>query len=174
MNQLIEDLLRFARFSRQPLEARRVSMTELVQHVVASFQDQLQGRKVHVEIGEMPDCRGDGSLLEHVFTNLLSNAFKFTAVRPQARIEVGAFREGAEQVYFVKDNGVGFDMQYSDRLFGVFQRLHSQTEFEGTGIGLSIVHRIVKRHGGRTWAESRLQEGTTLYFSLPAPVKAAA
>jgi signal transduction histidine kinase/FixJ family two-component response regulator len=174
MNQLIEDLLRFARFSRQPLEARRVAMTELVQQVVASFQDQLQGRKVHVEIGEMPDCRGDGSLLEHVFTNLLSNAFKFTAGRPQARIEVGAFREGAEQVYFVKDNGVGFDMQYSDRLFGVFQRLHPQAEFEGTGIGLSIVHRIVKRHGGRTWAESRLQEGTTLYFSLPGPVKAAA
>jgi signal transduction histidine kinase/FixJ family two-component response regulator len=174
MNQLIDDLLRFARFSRQPLEARQVSMNDLVRRVAATFQDELKGRKVNLQIGALPDCMGDASLLEHVFTNLLSNAFKFTAGRPEARIEVGAYREAAEQVYFMKDNGVGFDMEYSDRLFGVFQRLHSQAEFEGTGIGLSIVHRIIKRHGGRTWAESRLQEGTTLYFSLPVPAKLAA
>jgi signal transduction histidine kinase/FixJ family two-component response regulator len=174
MNQLIDDLLRFARFSRQPLEARRVPMTELVRQVAAGFQDELKGRSVELRIGQMPDCLGDGSSLEQVFTNLLSNAFKFTAGRPQARVEVGAYREAAELVYFVKDNGVGFDMQYSERLFGVFQRLHSQAEFAGTGIGLSIVHRIVRRHGGRTWADSRPEEGATLYFSLPARTKSAA
>jgi light-regulated signal transduction histidine kinase (bacteriophytochrome) len=110
---------------------------------------------------------GDGSLLEQVFSNLLSNALKFTAARPHSHIEIGTARGPAEQIYFIKDNGVGFDMKYADRLFGVFQRLHSQSEFEGTGIGLSIVHRIVRRHGGRTWAESVPQEGATFYFSLP-------
>jgi len=151
-----------------------VPMTELVRQVAAGFQDELKGRSVELRIGEMPDCLGDGSLLEHVFANLLSNAFKFTAGRPQARVEVGAYREAAELVYFVKDNGVGFDMQYSDRLFGVFQRLHPQADFAGTGIGLSIVHRIVRRHGGRTWADSRPEQGATLYFSLPARTKSVA
>ena len=112
-------------------------------------------------------CQGDPSLLEHVLTNLLSNALKFTAARTPARIEVGALRYGPDYAYYVKDNGVGFDMKYADRLFGVFQRLHRQDEFPGTGIGLSIVHRIVKRHGGRTWAEGRLNEGATVYFTLP-------
>ena len=111
-------------------------------------------------------------LLEQVFTNYISNAIKFTAGRPQTRIEIGSYERPGERVYFVKDNGVGFDMHYADRLFGVFQRLHAPSEFEGTGIGLSIVHRIVRRHGGDTWAESRLQEGATFYFSLPAQAKA--
>jgi light-regulated signal transduction histidine kinase (bacteriophytochrome) len=120
-------------------------------------------------VGELPDCLADGGLLEQVFTNLISNALKFTAGRPETRIEIGSLRIDAEVAYFVKDNGVGFDMRYADRLFGVFQRLHSQTEFEGTGIGLSIVHRIIRRHGGRTWAESALQKGATFYFTLPQP-----
>jgi light-regulated signal transduction histidine kinase (bacteriophytochrome) len=167
MNQLIEDLLRFARFSRQPLQTRPVQMNALVRQVVANFQEQLQGRSVEFQIAELPDCVADAPLLEQVFTNLVSNALKFTMGREPARIEVGTSQEAAEQVYFVKDNGVGFDMRYADRLFGVFQRLHSQTEFEGTGIGLSIVHRIVRRHGGRTWAESTPQHGATIYFSLP-------
>ena len=167
MNQLIDDLLRFARFSRQPLQMRPVQMSALVRHVVATFEDQLQGRSVQLQVAELPDCVADGSLLQQVLTNLLSNALKFTASRSHAHIEIGTSREAAEQVYFVKDNGVGFDMKYADRLFGVFQRLHSQSEFEGTGIGLSIVHRIVRRHGGRTWAESTPQEGATFYFSLP-------
>jgi signal transduction histidine kinase/FixJ family two-component response regulator len=167
MNRLIEDLLQFARFSRQPLQTRPVQMSALVRRVVANFQDQLRDRSVELGIAELPDCVADGPLLEQVFTNLFSNALKFTAGRPHAHIEIGTSREAGEQVYFVKDNGVGFDMQYADRLFGVFQRLHSQNEFEGTGIGLSIVHRIVRRHGGRTWAESVPQQGATFYFSLP-------
>jgi signal transduction histidine kinase len=167
MNQLIEDLLRFARFSRQPLQTRPVQMNALLRRVVANFQDQLRGRSVQLQMDELPDCVADGPLLEQVVTNLLSNALKFTAGRTHAHIEIGAARGVAEQVYFVKDNGVGFDMRYADRLFGVFQRLHSQAEFEGTGIGLSIVHRIMRRHGGRAWAESTLQEGATFYFSLP-------
>ncbi len=167
MNQLIDDLLRFARFNRQPLHTRPVQMADLVRGVVARFDEPLRERGVEVRIGELPDCPADGALLEQVFTNLISNALKFTAGRTDTRIEIGATRDAGQQVYFVKDNGVGFDMRYADRLFGVFQRLHSQSEFEGTGIGLSIVQRIVRRHGGRTWAESTLQKGATFYFSLP-------
>jgi signal transduction histidine kinase/CheY-like chemotaxis protein len=167
MNQLIDDLLRFARFSRQPLQMRPVQMNGLVRRVMGNFEDQLCGRSVQLQVAELPDCVGDGSLLEQVFSNLLSNALKFTAARPHSHIEIGTSRGPAEQIYFIKDNGVGFDMKYADRLFGVFQRLHSQSEFKGTGIGLSIVHRIVRRHGGRTWAESVPQEGATFYFSLP-------
>jgi light-regulated signal transduction histidine kinase (bacteriophytochrome) len=143
-------------------------MSALVGRVAANLQEQLQGRGVELAVGTLPDCVADAALLEQVLTNLLSNALKFTAGRPNARVEVGARNEGAEQIYFVKDNGVGFDMRYAERLFGVFQRLHSQAEFTGTGIGLSIVHRIIRRHGGRTWAEGALQQGATFYFSLPA------
>jgi light-regulated signal transduction histidine kinase (bacteriophytochrome) len=167
MNQLIDDLLRLARFSRQPLNTRPVDMGALVQRVVTNLQEQLQGRSVQLEIGTLPDCVADAALLEQVLTNLLANALKFTAGRPNTRIEVGARSQEAEQIYFVKDNGVGFDMRYAERLFGVFQRLHSQAEFSGTGIGLSIVHRIIRRHGGKTWAEGALQQGATFYFSLP-------
>jgi two-component system, sensor histidine kinase and response regulator len=167
MQRLIDDLLHLARFSRQPLEMHTLSMQELVQRVLATLQHQWPQRPRHLEVGELPDCRGDQSLLEHVLTNILSNAFKFTATRDPARIEVGAYREGTEQIYFVRDNGVGFDMKYADKLFGVFQRLHSESEFPGTGIGLSIVRRIILRHGGRVWAQSLPQQGTTLHFSLP-------
>jgi light-regulated signal transduction histidine kinase (bacteriophytochrome) len=167
MQRLIDDLLHLARFSRQPLEAQRVDMTDLARRVASSLEQQSRDRRVQLEIASLPDCHGDGSLLEQVLMNLLSNAYKFTATRDPARIEVGAFGQNNEQVYFVRDNGVGFDMQYADKLFGVFQRMHTQAQFPGTGIGLSIVHRIIRRHGGRTWAESRPQEGTTLYFSLP-------
>jgi two-component system sensor histidine kinase/response regulator len=167
MHRLIDDMLHLARFSRQPLETHTVRMTDLVRRVAANLTDQWRGRTVHLHIEELPDCRGDSSLLEHVLTNLLSNAFKFTARRDPAQIEVGATSTATEQVYFIRDNGVGFDMAYADRLFGAFQRLHSQSEFPGTGIGLSIVHRIIRRHGGRTWAQSKPQEGATLYFSLP-------
>jgi two-component system sensor histidine kinase/response regulator len=168
MQRLIDDLLHLARFTRQPLETHTVSIKDLVQRVLQTLQHQWPARALQLEIGELPDCRGDQSLLEHVLTNVLSNAFKFTATRDPACIEVAAYKEGAEQVYFVRDNGVGFDMKYADKLFGAFQRLHSQAEFPGTGIGLSIVRRIVHRHGGRAWVQSRPQQGTTLYFSLPA------
>ncbi len=167
MHRLIDDLLHLARFSRQPLETHTVEMTGLVRRVAANVAHQWRERKVQLQINELPNCLGDGSLLEHVFTNLLSNAFKFTSQRDPAQIEVGASSTASEQVYFIRDNGVGFDMKYAERLFSAFQRLHSQSEFPGTGIGLSIVHRIIRRHGGRTWAESELQKGATLYFSLP-------
>lgn len=173
MSELIDALLRFARYSRQPLQTRPVQTEVLVRRIVGNFNEQLQGRSVELQIGALPDCVADGALLEQVFTNFISNALKFTSGRTETRIEVGSRQEDGEQVYFVKDNGVGFDMRYADRLFGVFQRLHKQSEFEGTGIGLSIVHRIVRRHGGRTWAESRPQEGATFYFSLPLQAKAA-
>jgi signal transduction histidine kinase len=167
MHRLIDDLLHLARFTRQPLETHTVRMTDLVRRVAATLAGQWHERNVQLRIAELPECRGDSSLLEHVLTNLLSNAFKFTARSDPACIEVGAVTDAAEQVYFVRDNGVGFDMKYAERLFGVFQRLHAQSEFPGTGIGLSIVHRIIRRHGGRTWAQSELQQGTTMFFSLP-------
>jgi signal transduction histidine kinase/CheY-like chemotaxis protein len=167
MQHLIDDLLQLARFSRQPLTTQRVSMTDLVRRVASGVQQQAGDRRVQLEIAQLPDCHADRSLLEQVLVNLLSNAYKFTTTRESARIEVGALKQDTEQVYFVRDNGVGFDMKYSDKLFGVFQRLHSQAQFPGTGIGLSIVQRIIRRHGGRTWAESKPEQGTTLYFSLP-------
>ncbi len=174
MHRLIDDLLHLARFSRQPLETQRVGVRALVRRVAAQLEHQIGSRDVQLTVRDLPDCLGDESLLEHVFTNLLSNAYKFTQGRASARITVDAFLQGAEQVYLVRDNGVGFDMKYADKLFGVFQRLHSQADFAGTGIGLSIVQRIVTRHGGRVWAESRLQEGTTVYFSLPRTAEAQA
>jgi two-component system sensor histidine kinase/response regulator len=174
MSQLIDDLLAFARFGSKPLRTGAVDMQSLATRVAAAVRAQAQAadlanaQDVTVEIGELPDCIGDSSLLEQVLTNLLSNAFKFTRGRPQPRVEVRAASEGPNIIYEVRDNGVGFDTTYAHKLFGVFQRLHSATEFEGTGIGLSIVKRIVQRHGGRVWAESTAGEGAAFYFSLPA------
>ena len=125
-----------------------------------------------MEIGHIPPANGDSAMMRQVFVNLLSNAIKFSSTRERAIIEVGGSVEGGEAVYFVRDNGVGFDMQYANKLFGVFQRLHGINEFEGTGIGLAIVKRIVSRHGGRVWAEGKLNEGATLYFALPNKEKA--
>jgi signal transduction histidine kinase len=168
MNQLIDDLLHFSRFSREPLHCLPVRMGELVQQVVERLKERLGDRKVEVVVGELPDCYADQALLEQVLVNLLSNAFKFTGGREAARVDVGVLRQADAVVYYVRDNGVGFDMRSGgERLFGVFQRLHTQEAFEGTGIGLSIVHRIITRHGGRVWADGRPGEGATFYFSLP-------
>ena len=169
MTRLVNDLLHFSRFGRQPLECARVPLREVVEQCVARLEESRDSRRPSVQIGELPDCFADRALLEQVLINLLSNAIKFSAGRDDPRIEVGTLRQGADIVYYVRDNGVGFDMRYADRLFGVFQRLHPQESFEGTGIGLSIVHRIITRHGGRVWADSRPGEGTTFYFSLPRP-----
>jgi two-component system, sensor histidine kinase and response regulator len=167
MGQLIGDLLSFSCLSRQPLEARVVNVLQLVEDVLRSLRQEHEGRHVEVRIGQLPDCSGDPSLLKQVWVNLLSNAFKFTRRRPQAIIEIGSQRQGHENVYFVQDNGAGFDMRYADKLFGVFRRLHRADEFEGTGIGLSIVQRIIRRHGGRIWAEAKVDKGATFYFCLP-------
>jgi signal transduction histidine kinase len=166
MDQLIEDLLRFCRFSRQPLVKRSVQLDGIVHRVLAQLQATEGKRTVELRIGELPECEGDPSLLEQVFVNLLSNAFKFTRHRSAPVIEVGSFKRAAEVVLFVRDNGAGFDMKYAGRLFGVFQRFHSADEFEGTGVGLSIVQQIVVRHGGRIWAESEPEKGAAFFFSL--------
>ena len=121
---------------------------------------------IEIQVSELPRANGDASLLEQVLTNLLSNAFKFTRGRNPAVVEVGSRTRDGEVVYFVRDNGAGFDMKYADKLFGVFQRLHTTAQFEGTGVGLSIVQRIVQRHGGRIWAESAPGKGATFYFTL--------
>ena len=174
MSQLIDDLLAFARFGSKPLQTGTVDMRSLSTRVASAVRahaqaaDPVNAQAVTVEVGELPACIGDNSLLEQVLTNLLSNAFKFTRGSTQPRVEVSATSEGSNNIYVVRDNGVGFDSTYAHKLFGVFQRLHSATEFEGTGIGLSIVKRIVQRHGGRVWAESTPGEGAAFYFSLPA------
>jgi hypothetical protein len=167
MARMIEDLLRFSRLGRQSLSRRPVSVTDLVHEVLTELTKENGERLVEVRVGDLPDCVGDPALLRHVFVNLLSNAFKFTCKREKSLIEVGCRKENGEQIYFVRDNGVGFDMQHTQKLFGVFQRLHGSGEFEGTGIGLSIVQRIVQRHGGRIWAEAAVDQGATFYFILP-------
>jgi signal transduction histidine kinase len=165
MGQLIEDLLTFARFSRQPLVKRPLSLKPIVERLVAEQQSK-QARPADVTIGELPECAGDAALLEQVLVNLLSNAFKFTRERDPAVIEVASRRDGSELIYFVRDNGAGFDMKYASKLFGVFQRMHSTEEFEGTGVGLSIVQRVIQRHGGRIWAEAAPGKGATFHFTL--------
>lgn len=167
MGGLIEGLLALSRLGRQPLSKRSVDVAELVRSVAAEQQKDCASRQVEVRIGELPDCHGDPLLLRQVFVNLLSNAFKYTCHRERAVIEIGCQQQGGEQVYSVRDDGAGFDMKYAGKLFGAFQRLHSREEFEGTGVGLSVVQRIIARHGGRVWAEARLNKGATFYFSLP-------
>jgi two-component system, sensor histidine kinase and response regulator len=167
MGELIEDLLRFSRLSRQPLNRRPVPLAALVREVLEELRAQDPGRAVEVVVGELPDCIADHSLLRQIVSNLLANAFKYTRQRDAARVEVGCDASSGERVYFVRDNGAGFDMQHAHKLFGVFSRLHSADQFEGTGIGLSIVQRIVQRHGGRVWAEAEVDKGATFRFTLP-------
>ncbi|MBN1450762.1 MAG: HAMP domain-containing protein [Anaerolineales bacterium] len=166
MGRLIDDLLSFSRLSRQPVNRRKVETADLVRQVLETLQSDLEGRGVEVEIGELPACQGDPTLVKQVWMNLLSNALKFTRERESPRIKIGCKNKNGEQIYFVKDNGVGFDMQYEDKLFGVFQRLHRSDKFEGTGVGLAIVQRIIQRHGGRVWAEAELNVGATFYFTF--------
>ena len=167
MGQLIEDLLEFSRLGRQPILRQVVLLDRMAARLVEETRAKEPERKVDVRLGKLGDCEGDPSLIEQVLVNLVSNAFKFTRKREDSRIEIGCREEGDERIYFVKDNGAGFDMKYADKLFGVFQRLHTTTQFEGTGVGLSIVKRIVERHGGRIWAESAVDQGAALYFTLP-------
>ncbi len=169
MGELIDDLLAFSRFGRQPLSKQAVDLADLARQVIEDLDPQRDGRRVDVRMHDLPACEADPALLKQVLANLLSNAVKYTRCRERAKIDIGsagAAREGV--VYFVRDNGAGFDMRYADKLFGVFQRLHSVGEYEGTGVGLAIVHRIVTRHGGRVWAEAAPDQGATFYFTLPA------
>jgi signal transduction histidine kinase len=166
MGRLIDDLLGLARLSRTPLALRRVVMAQLAREVAEELRRDVRDRDVAVVVGDMPDAVGDQGLLRQVFVNLLANAFKFTRARERGLVEAGSLENGDEQAYFVRDNGAGFDMRYADKLFGVFQRLHAADEFEGTGVGLSIVQRIVNRHGGRVWAEAEVDRGATFYFTV--------
>jgi len=169
MGRLIDDLLNFSRLGRQPVDKRPVILTELVRQVLEELAPEREGREVEVRVGELPDCMGDAILLKQVFVNLLSNAFKFTRKKERAIIEIGSEPDEnpAEFLCFIRDNGAGFDMEFAGKLFGVFQRMHRATEFEGTGVGLSIVQRIIHRHGGRIWAEAKIDHGATFYFTLP-------
>ncbi len=167
MGLLIDDLLAFSRLSRQQMAAAPVNLALMAKVIFAEMENQEKGRHIEFKVGILPVARGDYAMLQQVLQNLLANAVKFTRTRKVARIEFGGRAEMTENVYFVRDNGVGFDMQYAGKLFGVFQRLHSADEFEGTGVGLAIVQRIILRHGGRVWAESS-KKGATFYFSLPA------
>ena len=166
MGVLIDDLLTFSRLSRSLLNKQEVNAGALVRHVVDELNSQREGRQVEIRIGDLPACQGAPALLNQVWVNLLSNALKYTRHRQSAVIEIGCKPEPDENVYFVRDNGAGFDMRYADKLFGVFQRLHRLDEFEGTGVGLAIVQRIIHRHGGRIWAEAALDRGATFYFTL--------
>jgi signal transduction histidine kinase len=164
--QIVEDLLRLARLGRQALSKQLVDPAPLVRSEVEDLSRQEANREVTVRIGELPPVVADGSLLQQAFANLLSNAFKFTRGRSPAVVEVQCEMVGDERVFSVRDNGAGFDMRYANRLFGVFERLHTQEQFAGTGVGLSLVQRIVQRHGGRIWAESEVGRGATFYFTL--------
>jgi len=168
MGQLIDDLLVFSRMGRMEMQQGPVELSDLAQGAIGTLAAETQGRKIRWKSGELPVIAGDASMLRQVFINLLSNAVKYTRPRDPAEIEIGCSEHAdGEVVVFVRDNGVGFEMEYVDKLFGVFQRLHRADQFEGTGIGLANVRRIVERHGGRTWAEGEVDRGATFYFSLP-------
>ena len=166
MGELIDDLLTFSRLSRQPLNTRLVDTGKLVRNVLEEMSAQLDGRQVEVRVQDLPACHGDPALLKQVWINLLSNALKFTSKQETTVVEIGSAREQGENVFFMRDNGSGFDMKYADKLFGVFQRLHRAEEFDGTGVGLAIVQRIIHRHGGRVWADAAVGKGATFYFTL--------
>jgi len=166
MGALIDDLLNFSRMSRLSLNRFLVDPSSIAREAYDEFRLETMGRGIDLAIQEMPACSADPALLKQVFTNLLSNALKFTRARDTARIEVGSLTNEKRTIYYVKDNGIGFDMKYAPKLFGVFQRLHNDPSIEGTGVGLAIVERIIHRHGGEIWAESVQGEGTTFFFTL--------
>ncbi|HET7831944.1 MAG TPA: ATP-binding protein [Gallionella sp.] len=167
MERHIDAILAYSRMGLKALSLTEVDMDGLARRVLDELKPNLAGRSVRMDIRPLPPCRGDVEMLREVWANLLSNAIKFTARRADAMIEAGGRTESTETVYYVRDNGAGFDMQYAGKLFGVFQRLHGVEEFEGAGIGLAIVKRIITRHGGRVWAEGRVGQGATFFFSLP-------
>src|SRR5436189_73251 len=167
LSELIDGLLTFSRLGRQPLEQTDINMEELAKAVFGEIQAANRDRQLLLELHHLPAAFADPAMIRQVLYNLISNAFKFTRPKQNPAVEIGFRADGNQHTYYVRDNGVGFDMQYSNKLFGVFQRLHAVEEFEGTGVGLALVQRIVLRHGGRVWAEGKMNDGATFYFSLP-------
>jgi light-regulated signal transduction histidine kinase (bacteriophytochrome) len=167
MGQLIDDLLAFSRLGRKEIFFSRIDMQALARSVFEELiKEENQGR-IDFMLSSLPVVRGDSSLIRQVWVNLLANAIKFTSNKERAVIEVGSQQGTDETIYYVRDNGAGFDMEYSNKLFGVFQRLHSENEFSGTGVGLAIVQRILLRHGGRVWGEGEVEKRATIYIALP-------
>ncbi len=167
MGNLIDDLLAFSKLGRKQVSVSEINMNDLVQSIIGELVTEEHGNTAEFKVTAIPPAQGDGSLIKQVWINLISNAVKYSKYKLHPSIEMGAYEKDGFVIYYVKDNGAGFDMKYYDKLFGVFQRLHSQEEFEGTGIGLAIVQKIVHRHNGIVWAESKPDEGTCFYFSLP-------
>lgn len=167
MGTLIDDLLAFSRLGRKEMRTEQIDMKELAEAVFRELYSDEDEKRIDFRIGDIPAANGDAALMRQVWINLLSNAIKFTSRKKRATIEVGWMERGSENVYFVRDDGAGFDMEYADKLFGVFQRLHDDKDFEGTGVGLAIAQRVVHRHGGRVWADGREGVGATFYFALP-------
>lgn len=167
MSRLIDDILHFSRVGRTGMSLSEIDMEGVARAVIDELEPLVAGRKPHINLGKLPNVQGDRAMMHQVFENLLTNAIKFTGKNDAAHIEIGGKVEAGKAVYYVKDDGAGFDMQYVDRLFGVFQRLHSAEEFEGTGIGLAIAKRIILRHGGTIRAEGEVGKGATFYFSIP-------
>lgn len=166
MGQLIDDLLAFAHMDRKLLHKERIDLGELVDHCRSMLQGEVNQRRVQFRCGPLPEVFGDRAMLQQALFNLLDNALKFTRTTPEAIIEIGTLEQPGETVYYIRDNGVGFDMRHRGKLFGVFQRLHRGEDFEGSGVGLAIVQRIIQRHGGRVWIEGALNKGTTVFFTL--------
>jgi light-regulated signal transduction histidine kinase (bacteriophytochrome) len=169
MGVLLDDLLQFLHIGRTETQQNSIDMNQALQEALGPVQETCAERAVEWVIGELPRVRGDYLKIRQVWASLLENAAKFTRPKAVARIEISSHNGDHEIIFAVSDNGVGFDMQYADKLFGVFQRLHSQDEFEGTGIGLANVQRIVNQHGGKVWVEAEPNRGATFYFSLPCP-----
>ncbi len=167
MGRLIDGLLAFSRLGRQQMESAPLAMADLVKDAIEEVRTSIDGRNVEFRVSDLPNVTGDRVLLRQVLINILSNAVKFSRDRNPAIIEIGSKVEADRNIYYVRDNGVGFDSQYAEKMFGVFQRLHAATEFEGTGLGLAIVQRIVQRHGGKVWAEGTPGVGATIYFAFP-------
>jgi PAS domain S-box-containing protein len=171
MEELIDDLLEFARLARAEFQNGNVDMRELARSVIEDLTALEPDRQVRITVGQIPDAKGDAAMLRQVWMNVVANALKFTRPRALAAdVEIGGYGDGGgEATYYVRDNGVGFDMKYGYKLFHVFQRLHRSADFDGTGVGLAIVQRVIQRHGGRVWAEAKVNQGATFYFTLPMP-----
>jgi two-component system sensor histidine kinase/response regulator len=167
MSQLIDDLLALSRLTRTEMHSATIDMQDLVNSIYEELTSPAEKERIELKIGPLTPISGDQKLIRQVWSNLISNAIKFSSKRKKALIEIGSIEKETETVYYVRDNGAGFEMRYANQLFKVFRRLHNENEFEGTGVGLAIIQRIIQRHGGRVWAKGKVDKGATFFFSLP-------